>query len=232
MKDIQIASGAEWHQHLEYLDETNKLKPTHKYYDQIQGQLVATQAQWCDFVLWCPSNMNIERIYLDKQWETKNLPKLETIYREYFIRGEDREFMGYERKLDSMEEINLDEFLSETTKPKQKIYRLFVYCLAVHFSRIFFQLRHEKGGWVEWSEFRKENIEKMKSLVCGTCFVKLFLHLWRVQNLNQEKPHELEEIKNKKWSIPESIMQRALLREERIHDKSWIYQPSCMCLLK
>ena len=68
MKDIQIASGAEWHQHLEYLDGANKLKHSHNYYDQVQGQMFATQVQWCDFVLWCPSNINIERIFPDKQW--------------------------------------------------------------------------------------------------------------------------------------------------------------------
>ncbi len=232
MIDIQIATGTEWKQHLEYLEDGNKLKHGHNYYDQVQGQMLATRAQWCDFVLWSPNNINIERIFPDKEWETRNLTKLEVIYLKYFLRGEDREFKGYERKLCSMEEINLDELLSETTPPKRKIYRLFVYTLAVHLSRIFMQLRHEMGGWVEWDEFRKENIEKMKSRVCGTCFLKLFLHLWRVQNLDEEIPHELLEIKKKKWSIPERIMQRALFREEKLRDKSSLYEAPCMCLLE
>jgi len=174
MKDIQIASGAEWHQHLEYLDEANKLKHSHNYYDQVQGQMFATQAQWCDFVLWCPSNITIERINPDKEWESRSLPKLESIYLNHFLRGEDREFLGYERKVGSMEEINLEELLSETTRPQRKIYRLFVYCLAVHLSRIFMELRHEMVGWVEWREFRKANIEKMKSRVCGHALSNYF----------------------------------------------------------
>lgn len=41
-----------------YLEPTTlALKPAHKYYHQIQGQIYATQIPWCDFVIWTPKDL-------------------------------------------------------------------------------------------------------------------------------------------------------------------------------
>ena len=60
-----------------------KLKETHNYYYQIQGQLEIAEYDWCDFVLWTPKGISIQRIKRDKSlWQNRMLPKL----RNFFIR--------------------------------------------------------------------------------------------------------------------------------------------------
>ncbi len=38
------------------------LKRTHKYFYQVQGQMAVCQRSWCDFVIWTPSSITVERI--------------------------------------------------------------------------------------------------------------------------------------------------------------------------
>ena len=47
-----IRSGADWAKFLHYLDNSNRLISTHDYYHQIQGQLWATNLEWCDFIVY------------------------------------------------------------------------------------------------------------------------------------------------------------------------------------
>ena len=48
-----------------------RLKRSHRYYTQVQGQLGVTGLTWCDFVIWAgPGRMFIERIDFDPVfWE-------------------------------------------------------------------------------------------------------------------------------------------------------------------
>ena len=43
-----------------------KLKRTHAYYAQVQGQMGCTGAQWCDLVVYTKKGMSIERIAFDR----------------------------------------------------------------------------------------------------------------------------------------------------------------------
>lgn len=52
---------------LNYLDSNGKLKTGHNYYYQIQGLLEITDRRWCDFVVYSPLEMRVERIYRDKK---------------------------------------------------------------------------------------------------------------------------------------------------------------------
>ena len=56
------------------------LKRTHKYYYQVQGQMAICQKKWCDFVIWTPSSLSIERIAFDPQFWQETLLKLERFY--------------------------------------------------------------------------------------------------------------------------------------------------------
>jgi len=38
------------------------LKKRHIYYDQVQGQMVLTGAQWCDFIVYTNKGLSVERI--------------------------------------------------------------------------------------------------------------------------------------------------------------------------
>ncbi len=53
------------------------------YYAQVQVQLAVTGRKWCDFYQWAPHGTKVERIELDAQWWTENLPKLKEFYELY-----------------------------------------------------------------------------------------------------------------------------------------------------
>ncbi|XP_037552279.1 uncharacterized protein LOC119428679 [Nematolebias whitei] len=46
-------------------DMVNKLKTTHAYYWQVQGQMLITGMNWCDFVVSAEEDILIQRIYAD-----------------------------------------------------------------------------------------------------------------------------------------------------------------------
>jgi hypothetical protein len=43
-------------------DQGTQLKENHQYYYQIQTQLHSTKRKYCDFVVWTPSQIHIQRI--------------------------------------------------------------------------------------------------------------------------------------------------------------------------
>ena len=61
----------------EYMTHTFALG---RYYDQIQGQLVATNLPWCDLVIWTEAAIDIKRIDASEQWRTLCVPKLERFF--------------------------------------------------------------------------------------------------------------------------------------------------------
>lgn len=65
------------------LDESGqpKLKRSHNYFAQVQGQMAIGQRPWCDFVVYTTKGLIIERIMLDNDyWTNTLLPKLESFY--------------------------------------------------------------------------------------------------------------------------------------------------------
>ena len=69
-----------------------KLKQHHEYYYQVQGQMGATKAKWCDFVVYTNIGMSIERVSFNGQfWETVKT-KLKEYYFSKFINIAAKEF--------------------------------------------------------------------------------------------------------------------------------------------
>ena len=56
------------------------LKQTHNYFYQIQGILAITKRNWCDFVIWTPKGISIERIKADTSLWEKMVPKLDAFW--------------------------------------------------------------------------------------------------------------------------------------------------------
>ena len=57
------------------------LKRNHNYFYQVQGQMAVLNVEWCDFIVWTPSWIFIERVAFDnKFWEEQCLPKLSSTY--------------------------------------------------------------------------------------------------------------------------------------------------------
>ena len=58
-----------------------KLKKKHNYYYQVQGAMAITKRRWCDFVVWTPKGVSVERIDYDASfWSLKMLPQLLNFY--------------------------------------------------------------------------------------------------------------------------------------------------------
>ena len=58
-----------------------KLKETHQYYAQIEGQMAIGERPWCDFVVFTLKGINVQRIRFDTvYWTSKLLPKLTLFY--------------------------------------------------------------------------------------------------------------------------------------------------------
>ena len=51
-------------------DGSVQLKRKHDYFYQVQGTIAITGLAWCDFVVWTPQGISVERIAADKHfWE-------------------------------------------------------------------------------------------------------------------------------------------------------------------
>lgn len=62
-----------------------RLSTTHSYFDQIQGQMVVSEFEYCDFICWTNEGIFIERVYLDEEYEQKNLPKFKQFFIQFML---------------------------------------------------------------------------------------------------------------------------------------------------
>ena len=58
-----------------------KLKESHQYYAQVQGQMGVGGRPWCDFVVYTKKDISIQRITFDENYWNKLLPKLHSFYK-------------------------------------------------------------------------------------------------------------------------------------------------------
>ena len=71
-------------------------KWTHEYYHQVQGAIAAVGVHWCDFVIWTPRRVKLERIYIDYGWTMRYVPRHEHFYYRYLVRKEDTKSTGWD----------------------------------------------------------------------------------------------------------------------------------------
>ena len=62
-----------------------KLKKSHEYYYQIQGQLGLTGMQWSDLMVLCKDDYHIKRIYFDQEFFDSMCTNLNKFYFEFFL---------------------------------------------------------------------------------------------------------------------------------------------------
>lgn len=62
-----------------------KLRKSHEYYYQIQGQLGLTGMQWCDLMVLCKDDWHIERIYFDEDFFNSMCSNLNKFYFDFFL---------------------------------------------------------------------------------------------------------------------------------------------------
>ena len=68
-----------------YLNANGNLKINADHYHQIQGELVATGAPWCDFIVWTTIDIKIQRIFPNLDWKLTYIPKLTSFYIENIL---------------------------------------------------------------------------------------------------------------------------------------------------
>ena len=69
-----------------------RLKRNHSYYSQVQGQMGASGASWCDFVVYTKKGISVERILFDAAYWATLKQKLETYFFTHFIKTAASEF--------------------------------------------------------------------------------------------------------------------------------------------
>ena len=68
-----------------FLSASGKLKRSHKYYTQVQGQLSIADKLYCDFFVWTPKGYLMERIYPNASLWEKIVPKLTEFFVHYLL---------------------------------------------------------------------------------------------------------------------------------------------------
>lgn len=67
------------------VDGEIRLRKKHNYYYQVQGVMGVTRRYWCDFVVWTPKGISIERIKFDSSlWEAMQ-PKLDWFFEQALL---------------------------------------------------------------------------------------------------------------------------------------------------
>ncbi len=67
-----------------FMDKKGLIK-SHKYYTQVQGQLEICERNYCDFIVWTPNGLYIERIYKDVKFIERLFQKLTKFFVEQFL---------------------------------------------------------------------------------------------------------------------------------------------------
>ena len=224
VKDIIINHDCQWHGHLNYLDKNNQLYPHHAYYHQIQGQLYATGMNWCDFIIWNPSNLLVQRIVSDPEWVARCLTDLQVFYEWDILRPEDRRVAPNSLELNPATEVDLRQLFSHSDKCA-KLTQHFLHALSIHLCRWISTNRTDRKRLtkeeliLQWNE-AKQNI-------CRSCLFKLFKFLWR----DSERPYvpceEIEQMSQNNWKIPEDFIMKA--KEYIKFDREIEFAP-CLCV--
>lgn len=61
------------------------LKKNHRYYTQVQHQLLVTQKEWCDFAVWTQEGMTIQRVVQDKSFCEELLHTMNKFLNDYLL---------------------------------------------------------------------------------------------------------------------------------------------------
>ena len=62
-----------------------ELKENHEYYFQVQGNMAITKRKWCDFVVWTPQGISVQRIAADQTFWEKHKATLLRFYKEAIL---------------------------------------------------------------------------------------------------------------------------------------------------
>ena len=179
----------------------------------------------CDFVVWCPTGLLVQRINLDPVWRSTTIFFLHRLYQWNILRNEDRTNINLVWPPPGAEELDLDIIFS--ADPTQNHVRsLFMYCLAVHLGRWIYHSVHSIGNWEECC---LREYDRAITKFCCLCFVRYFLYLWEKENPSSGLPPIVAKIRNSRWTIPLGIWEDVNRRLITLPFSNTIIQPACLC---
>ena len=59
---------------------SQKLKKSHSYYGQVQGQMMVCKLRYCDFFVWSPDSFLLDRVDYDEIYHEELLKKLQKVF--------------------------------------------------------------------------------------------------------------------------------------------------------
>lgn len=69
-----------------YLTSDGSLSTAHKYWHQVQAQMLATNTRFAHFVVWTTTDIKIVHVIKDDGWARVNVPKLTDFYLDVFLK--------------------------------------------------------------------------------------------------------------------------------------------------
>ena len=181
MRDVCLRSVNEWHNHLKFLDKDNHLKTNHPYYHQIQGSMNAVGVDWCDFIVWTPCQMLIQRIRRCPIWAHISLPRLENFFNVYIKPTEldDAKFDDNDDVFIHEPTRDLNAILHPTTPACKELASIVCQALHVHIARwIYHHLSCLRSG-LKWKSAVTVNWAEAVDNICESCVRETFSTRWK-----------------------------------------------------
>lgn len=79
-RNLTPCEAAQIEKFYSFNDDKLEISKEHAYYYQVQGQLAICNVDWCDFVVWTPCGIEVQRVYKDNVFWNSVLPKLSDFY--------------------------------------------------------------------------------------------------------------------------------------------------------
>ena len=158
----------------------------HVYYHQIQVAIAAVGVQWCDFVMWTPGRVKIERIFIDCGWSMRYFPRLENFSYPYLVRKEDTKSTGWDSHStnassdgDALERFEhparyLTSILHPIGPAGQFLRHLLVQVLHVHLARWILLMQTNSCEGFKWPKAVDHFWNRALDNLYETCVRKLF----------------------------------------------------------
>ena len=67
-------------------EQSLQLQHSNNHYCQVMCEMAVLEVPWCDFVVWTPAGVYVQRIDFDEHfWNCELLPKLEEFFAKYLL---------------------------------------------------------------------------------------------------------------------------------------------------
>ena len=162
---------------LSYLVFPKGVQREHDYYHQIQGEIVATGAPWCDFFIWTPYGNITIRVLPDLEWRSVELNQLINFYKTRVLRPEDRALIrSYKQVVEPMQvDVSAPEICPDFVSNPQIPMSAIISVLRLHLARWIRLLNLAENR--PWNAACDHFYVSAKERICPTCLNTLLLHL-------------------------------------------------------